>query len=554
MNQDNQKPLSIELLEQRLTEKLAVFKKQDVYRIASEIAQHSGEGLRLAEYYSTEFINRPDTISLGIDRKQNSIFTTKSVLKLENDMIASTKRLVECSRYGISESSVNEAINRKPYVLTEEQQEAIWTACQNSHLNILQGSAGAGKSASMECVSNAYNSEGFEVLGATLSRAAAKNLENEADIKAHTIAKLLKDLEQNKSVLGDKTVLIVDEAGQVGTRQLSTLLQAAEKFGSKVILVGEDKQLHAIEHAGALKYLSNPKIIGTTRIETIKRQKEQWARQAVADFRDGRVSEALKAHQERGLLNFGKDSEDTKQQLLKKWTDFRKLNPGKKWMVLAQKWADVNELNQSIRSILQTEGKLHQDEIEVSCAMGERTFTTKFSIGERIRLTKNDYRRGFTNGDLGELLEIIPFENGDRQFSIKLDRGEIISFLSSEYSDENNNLFMTQAYASTIYSSQGLTVDGDTFVYHTEGMDRANTYVACSRHKDKCHVFSIKLELTEKKEPDKNLSGDIDYVSQIAKTISCEESKTLATSYQTMRTANLSHQNKKLSNKLQNQL
>ena len=88
------------------------------------------------------------------------------------------------------------------------------------------------------------------------------------------------------------------------------------------------------------------------------------------------------------------------------------------------------------------EGKLQKDEIEVSCTMGERIFTTKFSIGERIRLTKNDYRKGFTNGDLGELIEIIPFENGDRQFRIKLDRGEMISFLVSEYSDENNNLFI----------------------------------------------------------------------------------------------------------------
>ncbi|WP_299265219.1 hypothetical protein [uncultured Psychrosphaera sp.] len=48
---------------------------------------------------------------------------------------------------------------------------------------------------------------------------------------------------------------------------------------------------------------------------------------------------------------------------------------------------------------------------------------------------------------------------------------------------------MTQAYAMTVYSSQGLTIDGDVFLYYTSGMDRANTYVACSRHKNYCHLF-----------------------------------------------------------------
>lgn len=394
--QVSQQPLSIELLEERLTEKLAVFKKQDIYRVAAEIAQHSGAGLKMAEFYAKEFINQTETICLGIDKKQNTIYTTKSVLKLENDMIETAKRLASCSKFGISNSNIEKAINAKPFLLTEEQQEAIWSACQNNHLNVLQGSAGAGKSASMECVSNAYKSEGFKVIGATLSRAAANNLENEAVIKAHTIAKLLKDIESNKYVLNDKTLIIVDEAGQVGSRQLSKLLQAVEKHGSKAVLVGEDKQLQAIEHGGALKYLSNPKIIGTTRIETIKRQRKEWARQAVADFRDG----------------------------------------------------------------------------------------------------------------------------------------EVISFLASEYSDENDNIFISQAYASTIYSAQGLTINGDTFVYHTKGMDRANMYVACSRHKDECHIFSTKSEEIDNKALPQNIEDPAYHLEQLAKDISYEGTQTLATSYQ----------------------
>ncbi len=48
---------------------------------------------------------------------------------------------------------------------------------------------------------------------------------------------------------------------------------------------------------------------------------------------------------------------------------------------------------------------------------------------------------------------------------------------------------MALGYAMTVYSSQGSTVNGDTFVLHNEQMDRASCYVAGSRHKDNCHWF-----------------------------------------------------------------
>jgi len=54
------------------------------------------------------------------------------------------------------------------------------------------------------------------------------------------------------------------------------------------------------------------------------------------------------------------------------------------------------------------------------------------------------------------------------------------------------------------------------------------------------------MDLTEKKESAKNLSDEVDYVSQMAKNISCEESKTLATSYQTNILSNQQYFDEKL--------
>lgn len=55
--------------------------------------------------------------------------------------------------------------------------------------------------------------------------------------------------------------------------------------------------------------------------------------------------------------------------------------------------------------------------------------------------------------------------------------------------------YLATAYASTVFSSQGMTINGDTFVLYSTGMDRANTYVAASRHKDQCHLFCNEEEI-----------------------------------------------------------
>jgi len=70
-----------------------------------------------------------------------------------------------------------------------------------------------------------------------------------------------------------------------------------------------------------------------------------------------------------------------------------------------------------------------------------------------------------------------------------------VSFYQSDYSDEQGKLQLVQAYASKVYSAQGATVDGDTFVLYTSAMDRAASYVAGSRHKDNCHWFVNGQEL-----------------------------------------------------------
>jgi ATP-dependent exoDNAse (exonuclease V) alpha subunit len=487
--------LTLDTLEENVSKQNSVFRMQDIYKSAAEIAQVSGDGAEQSQKVAKEFIEQKFSISLGLDEKHNALFTTQAVIDNEQAMIIGAKELRKQNKFMLDHHVINASIAVKSFPLSDEQKEAVFSACQNNAFDIIQGSAGAGKSALMDCVSNAYKESGFKVIGCSIAKSAANNLAEEANINTFTIAKLLKD----KS-LTENSILIVDEAGQVGSKDLRKIIDLVNSKNSKLILVGEDKQLDAIEHGGALKYLSQPEILGTTRVETIKRQREPWAREVVANFRDGKADRALQVLDEKGLLNFSDNAEKTKDLLIEKWNDFRINNPNKKSLLLAQRWQDVTQLNDRVRNVLKDEGKVDSKDVLLKCSVSGKTFTNKFAIGERIRLTKNDYSKNLSNGDLGNIVNIKAQIDGSYDFKVQLDNGNKVTINTGEYCNEDGNLYMTQAYAMTVYSSQGLTIDGDAFVYYTSGMDRSNTYVACSRNKDNSHIFVNEMELSDSKE------------------------------------------------------
>ena len=84
------------------------------------------------------------------------------------------------------------------------------------------------------------------------ARIAAESLEGGSGIASRTIASLEYQWDQGRELLGPRDVLVIDEAGMIGTRQMERVLSAAERAGAKVVLVGDPEQLQAIE-AGAVK-------------------------------------------------------------------------------------------------------------------------------------------------------------------------------------------------------------------------------------------------------------------------------------------------------------
>jgi len=207
-----------------------------------------------------------------------------------------------------------------------------------------------------------------------LLKKAADNLEQETGIPSVTIASLISKIEKGGNPLSSSDVLVVDEAGQLPSNYLQQLCIAAEQAKCKLILSGEDKQLDAINRGGSLRYLSSPEIIGTQRIENIRRQRSSWAREIVADFRDGKAESALKMLEQRTALHYSNDREATKANLVKQWHDYQKSHPHKESLVIAHRWDDVKELSNAIRDIHISEGRVGRENISLNCSVADKRF------------------------------------------------------------------------------------------------------------------------------------------------------------------------------------
>jgi len=95
-------------------------------------------------------------------------------------------------------------------------------------------------------------------------------------------------------------VLVVDEAGMVGSRQMERVFSAAQQAGAKVVLVGDPEQLQAIEAGAAFRALAERH--GAAEIGAVRRQREEWQRDATRELATARTGVALERYEAAGMV------------------------------------------------------------------------------------------------------------------------------------------------------------------------------------------------------------------------------------------------------------
>jgi hypothetical protein len=285
-----------------------------------------------------------------------------------------------------------------PWRLAEEQVDMVDALVTSGDgVQLINAKAGSGKTSALRAARLAWEAAGYRVVGAALAARAAQELHDGAGIQASTIARLLGDLDDPRQVgLDAGTVLVVDEAGMVGTRTLARLLGHAEQAGAKVILCGDVAQLPEIEAGGVFRALWGR--LGGAELEHNRRQQQAWERDALDALRAGDAAAAIGCYLEHGRVVTGRRSGVLRDKLVDDWWHGARRPGERPPVMLGARRVDVADLNARARAVMAANGRLTPDPLRVD--------GRDFAVGDRVLMLRNAYRLGVLNGTRGTVLSV----------------------------------------------------------------------------------------------------------------------------------------------------
>ncbi|WP_426212280.1 MobF family relaxase [Massilia sp. TWP1-3-3] len=505
------------------------------------------------------FLESGNVVSLGKTEHLTRIFTSRATMDMEARVSDAVAAGAADLSHRIPEALVDAEFDRMeadlraklgvPVSLGQQRDAALHVASHTGRHAFVEGWAGTGKTTMMRALGAAYRAAGFEVVGCCQSAAASLNLARETGIPSRTVASLLLAVRNGKARLGPGTILALDEAGMVGSREFALLQGAALAAGAKLVAIGDPKQLQPIEAGGIFRSLIDRH--GKAEISAIQRQRtdaepllawleergslsrakaaalrqapedarlpaietlcaedaklargfdrwrarfdHKWMREAVEMFAIGKASEALAMLDERGRLRLVAGHSATVDALMADWAADK--TPTANKTMIAGTRAEVRELNARARAGLVAQGLVDDARgIDVEIVhRDESTDMRRFAPGDRIVFTKNDKAVGVSNGVAGTVAGI--------------ERREFATLLVVELDEPNGRGETTarvptslgrfdHAWCLTNHKSQGRTFDAAYVLANPAMADREWTYVAASRSRFATTIYANTAMMT----------------------------------------------------------
>ena len=485
-----------------LTAQASTFARQDV--IAALGAQLVGADRTRLETLADRFLAERAVSVVAKRSVEERRYATPELLGVEQRLVADALER-QGDRAGMcSPEAVRAALAEHPTV-GEDQAGMVRDLCRRgAGVGVVVGKAGTGKTFALGVARHAFSLDGYRVMGTAPTGIATTSLEAEGFEEVATVDRLLVELDQAarpsgqrlargghaapEPLLDARTVLVVDEVGMVGSRKLTRLLDHARQAGAKVVLVGDDRQLGAIDAGGGFRGLRL--WLGASVLTENRRQHEAWERDALELVRDGQVDQAVAAYREHDRVVAARSKTELTLELVRDWWTAHQQaetaesagEPGKDAVILAYRRDEVDRLNTVCQQVMAENGRLGAEHLQI----GERTF----HVGDQLICGRNDLRGlGVANGTRGTITAL---HLAQRAITIRTEQGHQIT-LDAEYFDRptpKGRRVVDLAYATTGHKAQGLT--RWRALVRLTGQEDANwLYVQLSRAKHLTRLFTI---------------------------------------------------------------
>jgi conjugative relaxase-like TrwC/TraI family protein len=522
------------------TEHEAVAKLDDILRVAAKISM--GE-------------HRVQEIKDALEKSQNVIrlndkkYTTFEIAEMEckiiNQVITGKDTVVGLDKISINQGILDYQIN-KGFKLTEGQREAVvHILSSNDRIIAIQGDAGTGKTTVLDVVRTIAEKEHKEVLGLSFTGKAASEIEDASSIQSRTIASLVNSNDDLKGKL-----VVIDEASMLSIKDMNQLMNKCDE-NTRVVLIGDTKQLQTIGQGKIFSSLQEKEAINTVRMSEVQRQKDADYKDVVDKLGDKQINAAFEKLETKNLINEIVDRAERLSTITKTY-----LERPKESIIVTATNKDREELNQMIREELIKSGIVKDDVVnyvthEIRSLTGEEKFfaenyavkdiivantagiigkagaeakvtavdkeqnmlTVKadnklitialnqygnylqvyseksrvFAKGDKILFLKNDKGLDVKNGQAGYIKAI----RKDGGISVKLENGKAVQF-----NPEKQYKYIGHGYALTDYKSQGQTEKH--VIYHADtrkGVNYNQAYVGITRGKESVTIYTNDKEI-----------------------------------------------------------
>ena len=222
-----------------------------------------------------------------------TIVTTREVLREEKTMLDFAKYgRGTCKPLLNGDYEYKDALFQDSTKDTAEQKAVIEKVLDSyDRVIAIRGAAGTGKTTVMSEIAHGIREGGRDVFAFAPTARATNMLKSEGFDNANTLASLLQSERAQQQVANQ--VIWVDEAGMVGTKNMRTLFDIADKQNCRVILTGDTKQHHSVSRGDSMRILEMFGGIQSMELTQIRRQKNETYKKAVEDVQNGNIKSAF---------------------------------------------------------------------------------------------------------------------------------------------------------------------------------------------------------------------------------------------------------------------
>jgi conjugative relaxase-like TrwC/TraI family protein len=455
-------------VEAKLTEQHAVFEERDLRAVVLE--QAAGEmGPDQALGIAREMIRDRRVLTLEGGR-----MTTLAVRAQEQAIERRATQLARPTGRDVGETArdnaAREVAERIGGSLSPEQHHALEVLTGPERAAVLVGPAGSGKGVVIDAAARAEQHAGRETLGVAVSGSTAERLGADSAALAGrtlTLDALVARANTGTIHVGRDTTVILDEAGMVDHKRLDALTELVERSGSKLIAVGDGKQLPSIGPGGMFDRLAAH--APTAELTDIHRTKDPNERRAWQALRAGEPERAMAHYASRGRLHLSDTRDQAAEQAVQTWAALTEGHDVREVALIADAAnTEIDRLNARAQHLRVERGELGHHEIPMpGVHYGLRE-------GDLIAFTAQQRppgQRRVENGTRGQISTI-----QEQGVTVTLDGSQRKIQLASEHLDS-----LRLAYAQHVYRQQGATVERSVVLTGGWQTSKETAYVEATR-------------------------------------------------------------------------